>query len=473
LSHRLIFHGRRVCEARRPRCAACTLNDACPSAVRAAGGGRGAGRRARRRVSPAARLRRRATRRLYRLLFWSYRRLLPTRVGAEPVEPRRLRRVLVLANYFVGDVVVATPALEYLRRVAPQARVDVLTAPRAASLLDGDPRVDRVLAFDGKRAGAAAWWALARRLRGERYDLVADFVLPHHLREGLLTAFVAGRDGARVTPRRPSRYAGLFTHRGRAPGFERRYMADRLLHAVRAALGAPSGDPPIAPRLPVRPEAARRVAARVADAFGGPAHQLPLVAFNAWASDPLRTLAPAQAAEVAAGLVARHPELAVVLTPPPGQVDAAAAIVADARARLAGAPGAGARVASLAPERRPRRPRRRARARGRRGHPRTRPTCTWPPPSVAPRSRSTRPWAARRWCTGRRAARTTAPCGWTGGVRCRRSPPAAVLDAFDALWAAVRESVAPPLAPAASRTAPAWEPAREPAHAADRVDEWP
>jgi endonuclease III len=31
LSHRLIFHGRRVCHARRPACAACPIQDLCPS----------------------------------------------------------------------------------------------------------------------------------------------------------------------------------------------------------------------------------------------------------------------------------------------------------------------------------------------------------------------------------------------------------------------------------------------------------
>ncbi len=31
LSHRLIFHGRRVCDARTPRCGACTLAAICPS----------------------------------------------------------------------------------------------------------------------------------------------------------------------------------------------------------------------------------------------------------------------------------------------------------------------------------------------------------------------------------------------------------------------------------------------------------
>jgi len=32
LSHRMIFHGRRICDARRPRCGTCPLNDVCPSA---------------------------------------------------------------------------------------------------------------------------------------------------------------------------------------------------------------------------------------------------------------------------------------------------------------------------------------------------------------------------------------------------------------------------------------------------------
>ncbi len=33
ISHLLIFHGRRICKARKPACAACPLNDLCPSAT--------------------------------------------------------------------------------------------------------------------------------------------------------------------------------------------------------------------------------------------------------------------------------------------------------------------------------------------------------------------------------------------------------------------------------------------------------
>ncbi len=33
LSHLLIFHGRRTCDARRPRCEGCALRELCPSAT--------------------------------------------------------------------------------------------------------------------------------------------------------------------------------------------------------------------------------------------------------------------------------------------------------------------------------------------------------------------------------------------------------------------------------------------------------
>jgi endonuclease-3 len=35
LSHTLIFHGRRICTAAKPACAACPVQDVCPSAFHA------------------------------------------------------------------------------------------------------------------------------------------------------------------------------------------------------------------------------------------------------------------------------------------------------------------------------------------------------------------------------------------------------------------------------------------------------
>ena len=46
LSHTLIFHGRRICFARKPNCEGCGVNDVCPSAFRAEKIGRKTARRA-------------------------------------------------------------------------------------------------------------------------------------------------------------------------------------------------------------------------------------------------------------------------------------------------------------------------------------------------------------------------------------------------------------------------------------------
>jgi hypothetical protein len=203
------------------------------------------------------------------------------------------------------------------------------------------------------------WLPLARRLRGERYDCVIDLVLPHHAREGLLVAVIAGRRGARVTPFRPTRYWGLFTHRPRIPGLERRYMAERMLYAVQSAIAAapravtahtlsvPNASPlarieaalarcPMT--LTVAPDAAARVDAFIAAHLAGP-----FAAVNAWASDARRDLAVDQAGALLATLSARHADLTFVLTPPPG---------ADARAHaMAAAAGPAARVGARALDR--------------------------------------------------------------------------------------------------------------------------
>lgn len=297
-------------------------------------------------MTAAARLRRRLNRRVYRLAYALERLAFPTDVRPGRLDPGALRRVLVLPNYKVGDLVVATPALAFLRAIAPDARLDVLVSPRNASLLEGDPRVDRVVLHEPLRE---PWLPVVRRLRRERYDLVVDFVLPHHAREGLLTALVAGRRAARVTPFRPTRYWGFFTHRPRVPGLERRYMAERLLYAVQAPFGRARADgPDLAPypmRLAVAPAAAARAAAFLDAAVG----ERPFVALNAWASTPVRTLAVAQAAALAAEIARRHPALAVVFTPPPAAAADARAMAAAARERLTEAGGDGASVAVFPP----------------------------------------------------------------------------------------------------------------------------
>jgi lipopolysaccharide heptosyltransferase II len=99
-----------------------------------------------------------------------------------------MKRILAVKLADIGDLILITPALRALRERYPAAILDVLTTPGSAAALQGLPTVDHVILLDkypfdhplgGIRSGR--WrelFALARQLRGNRYDAV---ILFHHL----------------------------------------------------------------------------------------------------------------------------------------------------------------------------------------------------------------------------------------------------------------------------------------------------
>ena len=112
-------------------------------------------------------------------------------------------KLLVLLPNWVGDAVMATPALRALRTRFADARITACAKPHIADVLTGLDLVDGLI-FRSKSAEypEGAGWRLVRRLRRERFDLAV--LLPNSFRSGLL-AFAAGvprrvgfaRDGRR------------------------------------------------------------------------------------------------------------------------------------------------------------------------------------------------------------------------------------------------------------------------------------
>ena len=82
--------------------------------------------------------------------------------GASP------RKVLVIRFGSLGDVVLATAALDALAAETPAPEVHLVTKAAFAPLFDGDPRVTRVFPYDGNLL------ALAAAVRAERYACVLD-----------------------------------------------------------------------------------------------------------------------------------------------------------------------------------------------------------------------------------------------------------------------------------------------------------
>ncbi|MBI3315119.1 MAG: glycosyltransferase family 9 protein [Candidatus Omnitrophica bacterium] len=104
-------------------------------------------------------------------------------MSGKPLEPSSVKNILVFSHSNIGDVVASCPVLDVLCRDFPSARVNVIVGPRAATLLEGNPRL-RVTVYDKHMPWPdQCRWFLA--LRRERFDLIVDLrhtILPFVLR---------------------------------------------------------------------------------------------------------------------------------------------------------------------------------------------------------------------------------------------------------------------------------------------------
>ena len=112
--------------------------------------------------------------------------------------PTGIRRVLVLRLERIGDLMMSLPAIAALRRLVPQAQIDLVTGSwnePLARLIEG---VDRVETLDARwlsrGAGGMGIAALARRAwawRRRRYDVAIN--LEGDIRSNLLVAIAGAR----------------------------------------------------------------------------------------------------------------------------------------------------------------------------------------------------------------------------------------------------------------------------------------
>jgi len=187
----------------------------------------------------------------------------PPRVfGPPPWDWSRVKRVLLVRLRSIGDAVLTTPAIHALRRMLPDARIDLLLEDWVAPLFEGPREASAVISM--RRGSLATRLAVARQLRSARYDVAFDL---HGGTTATLLTFASG------APRRVGyqhyRLSRLLTHRAPPPA---RLWGRAELHSVEQQLGllgfvgVPVGDCPPT-RLTPSHAAEQAMAARL-DACG-------------------------------------------------------------------------------------------------------------------------------------------------------------------------------------------------------------
>jgi len=99
-----------------------------------------------------------------------------------------VEKILIRGPNWVGDAVLAIPAMKAVRKHFPEAEITLLARPWVAGLFTSAPFIDKVWSVE-KPSGLASWTRMTRDIRGRGFDLALLF--PNSF-ESALMIFLGG-----------------------------------------------------------------------------------------------------------------------------------------------------------------------------------------------------------------------------------------------------------------------------------------
>ena len=186
--------------------------------------------------------------------------------ASQPLAPARwdwsqVRKVLFVRLRSIGDTVLATSAVNALRRFLPDAQIDILVEDWVAPVLAEHPGLSRVIRLE--RNSLAARARIARKIRVSGYEVV------YNLHGGTTATFLTRASGARHRVGYGSyQYAKLHNHQAPSASFlwgqEKTHSVEQQL-ALLGWTGVPVTDRP-ATQLAIPESAAFVIEERLRDA---------------------------------------------------------------------------------------------------------------------------------------------------------------------------------------------------------------
>ena len=96
-----------------------------------------------------------------------------------------MKNILIIQTAFIGDVILATPLIEKLKRFYPESNIDFLLRKGNEGLLKGHPKLNRVLVWDKKKSKYNTLAKLTAQIRKNKYDVLIN--LQRFASSGFLT----------------------------------------------------------------------------------------------------------------------------------------------------------------------------------------------------------------------------------------------------------------------------------------------
>lgn len=120
----------------------------------------------------------------------------------EPLDPAMVRRILILRYDAIGDMIVTLPMIDYLHKLCPNARVDIVSSPSNDQILENESSVSMRFVF---RRSLISFLALKQKMPREGYDVVFSLVINKTTLAGFLANALGGRRSTTVSFEHPGR----------------------------------------------------------------------------------------------------------------------------------------------------------------------------------------------------------------------------------------------------------------------------
>ncbi|MBI5471747.1 MAG: glycosyltransferase family 9 protein [Ignavibacteriae bacterium] len=252
------------------------------------------------------------------IVYPTLRRVFRNPRHDETIDLHAVKKLLVLRYDRIGDMIVTTPLLRFLKETSPNLEVGVFASRANAAIIRHNPFVDQIFVLEKN------WLALFKemlRARRERYDVVLNFIFNRTTSAGMLANLIAP-DGVKVG-QGAEKYSFYFNKMLR---LERdvQHMTEILAWYVGAVFGVSMPPEKLQFEIVVDEKsrsvvdsflAERKLARR--QCFGDNGREY--VVFNLTATDSVRRLSEEQMVVVARSLSARE-DHAVVLVSDPSEV---------------------------------------------------------------------------------------------------------------------------------------------------------
>ncbi len=99
-------------------------------------------------------------------------------------------KFLIIQTAFIGDVILATPVIEKIRKFYPEAKIDFLLREGNEGLLHNHPCLRNIYIWDKKKSKYKNLFKILLKVRKERYDYIIN--AQRFLSTGLFTIFSKG-----------------------------------------------------------------------------------------------------------------------------------------------------------------------------------------------------------------------------------------------------------------------------------------